>query len=336
MGERTPLALLNYLRPLEWPVAEPSPTLRRRDVDLKSDSPLGELDGRCGEPGEDADYTPPCKQSARNLPGARYRIPVGKDSLSMQPCGAKTEDCTRLADRLRRFASGARCSPHADSALRTDCGAINGLCRSEQSTHAAGRLVPCTGVRSTRHRSPDCRGRQRAQSFFAALTELRKRNLALAYHDRWMAAFLSRSLKWRLPVIAGHVDLKYFFPGAYRPHPQPAAQDVQMERSARTRDRLPRGTGEEWTLPRSNEELGAVFQIRIGRCDASMTPCLRAWNRTTGKRHRQPSTTATCAHLGRRKVRSTNCAQICIALVGITSFRIAGAARQSGMRARAV
>jgi phosphoribosylformylglycinamidine synthase len=54
MGERTPLAVIDAAAPAAWPWAKPSPTSPPRPSPTSPTSSCRQLDGACGQPGQDA------------------------------------------------------------------------------------------------------------------------------------------------------------------------------------------------------------------------------------------------------------------------------------------
>src|SRR5262249_38919918 len=94
--------------------------------------------------------------------------------------------------------------------------------------------------------APDCDDPHLLKSFFAALIELKRQRLALAYHDRSDGGVFVTLVEM---CFAGHCGI-----------------DVNFSSGSPTPS-LPRSTGER-VATLFNEELGAVLQVRSGDLDS--------------------------------------------------------------------
>jgi phosphoribosylformylglycinamidine synthase len=88
IGERTPVALLDAPAAARLAVTEAITNMLAADVARWRRAAVGQLDGRCGEPGEDAALYAAVRAVGEQLcPALGIAIPVGKDSLSMKTAG---------------------------------------------------------------------------------------------------------------------------------------------------------------------------------------------------------------------------------------------------------
>jgi phosphoribosylformylglycinamidine synthase len=191
LGERTPLALIDAAASARMAVAEALTNIVAADINRIEDVRLSaNWMAACGEPGEDADLYAAVKAIGEELcPALGIAIPVGKDSLSMktswQQGGSLQKMVAPLSVIISAFAPVRDVHRTLTPCLRTDLGdtrlllvdlgngkqRIGGSCLA-QTYNRVGAVAP------------DCDDPGLLKGFFAALGELRSRELLLAYHDR--------------------------------------------------------------------------------------------------------------------------------------------------------
>jgi phosphoribosylformylglycinamidine synthase len=192
MGERTPLALLDAAASARMAVGEGADQHRLgADRALARREALGQLDGR-RRPARRGRRAVRCgaRRGHGAVPGARHRIPVGKDSCRCARAGrrraaARSRDRAAVADRL-----GLRAVADVRLAVTPELRALD-----ERHPAAAGR--PGRGPQPPRRLGAGA-GLQRrsaisaaglddaraARRFFATMQALIADGLLLAYHDR--------------------------------------------------------------------------------------------------------------------------------------------------------
>ncbi|HEY8538827.1 MAG TPA: phosphoribosylformylglycinamidine synthase, partial [Steroidobacteraceae bacterium] len=192
MGERTPLALLNAPASGRMAVAEAITNIVAADIEKLSDVRLSaNWMAACGEPGEDADLFATVKAVGEEFcPALGITIPVGKDSLSMKTSwrDANGEERKMLApvslivsafapvkDVRRTWTPQLRTDRGDTRLILIDLGAGRDRLGGSALAQVYGKLAA---------EPPDCDDPQRLARFFAAMVELRDRDLVLAYHDR--------------------------------------------------------------------------------------------------------------------------------------------------------
>jgi len=211
MGERTPVAVLNAPASGRLAVAEAITNLLAADVDSLSQVRLSaNWMAACGEPGEDAALYATVQAVGKELcPALGIAIPVGKDSLSMK---TKWDDKSVVAPvsliisafapvkDVRKTLTPALVAGSRTSLWLVDLsGGRNRLGASAlaQVHNALGRDVP------------DLDDPQRLLNFTAAMAELRREGLVLAYHDRSDGGLFATLVEM---AFAGHCGLDVALP----------------------------------------------------------------------------------------------------------------------------
>lgn len=249
MGERTPLALLNAPASGRMAVAEALLNIVAADVTRISDVRLSaNWMAACGEPGEDADlYATVHAIGEEFCPALDIAIPVGKDSLSMKTAWSDANGQHKMIAPVSLIVSAF--APVRDvrrtltPQLRTDRGETQllfiDLAKRKQRS-GGSCLAQVYGKLG--EQAPDCDDPALLKHFFAAMTELKERQLALAYHDRSDGGLFVTLVEM---AFAGHCGLEVAF-----------AHDALAPT-------LPHETKEgKDAMLLFNEELGAVLQVR--------------------------------------------------------------------------
>lgn len=191
MGERTPLAVLNAAASARMAVGEAITNIAAAAIGGLQDIRLSaNWMAAAGHPGEDADLFDAVRAVSRDLcRELGIAIPVGKDSLSMRarwadesgeqlavaPVSLIVSAFAPVTDVRRHLTPQLRRIDEASSLVLLELG------------HGANRLGgSCLAQAFDRYGGtpPDLDFAQGLAGFFAAVQELSRRNLILAYHDR--------------------------------------------------------------------------------------------------------------------------------------------------------
>jgi phosphoribosylformylglycinamidine synthase len=250
MGERTPLALLDSAAAARMAVAEAITNIAAADiVDLKRVRLSANWMAACGEPGEDADLYDAVRAVGEEFcPALGIAIPVGKDSLSMKTAWSEGGESRKMVAPLSLIVSAF--APVSDVArtltpvLRTDQGdTVLLLIDLSNGQQRLGGSCLAQVYGKLGHSAPDCEEPRRLIGLIGALTELRKQELVLAYHDRSDGGLFVTLAEM---AFAGHCGL-----------------DIGLRQ----------GSGNP-AAALFNEELGAVLQVRSADL-AKITAVLR-------------------------------------------------------------
>ncbi len=187
MGERTPLALINAPASGRMAVAEAITNIAAADIaDIKLIRLSANWMAACGEPGEDADFYATVKAVGEEFcPALDLAIPVGKDSLSMKTAWDGNKMLAPVSLIVSAFAPVRDVRRTLTPQLRTDCGDTRLLLidlsigRARLGGSCLAQVFGKLGAET-----PDCDEPIRLKNFFAAMTDIKERGLALAYHDR--------------------------------------------------------------------------------------------------------------------------------------------------------
>ena len=212
MGERTPVALLDAPASGRMAIAEALTNIAAADIENLSDIKLSaNWMAPAGHPGEDAKLYDTVKAVGLELcPQLGIAIPVGKDSMSMKTVWEQDgEQCSVTAPLsliISAFAPVGDLRRTLTPQLRTDKGATelllidlgNGRNRLGASALAQTRKqigdVP-----------PDLDDVEQFKAFFAALQQLNRENLVLAWHDRSDGGLMACLCEM---AFAGHCGLE--------------------------------------------------------------------------------------------------------------------------------
>jgi phosphoribosylformylglycinamidine synthase len=191
MGERTPVALLDAPASARLAVAEAVTNVLAADVGALGDVRLSaNWMAACGEPGEDAALYAAVRAVGEELcPALGIAIPVGKDSLSMktvwQHDGVTRSVVAPLSLIVSAFAPVADVRRTLTPQIRLDRGPSSlllvdfGRGRNRLGASALAQVFNRSGGDPADFTEPVL-----LKGFAAALAELRRRELVLAYHDR--------------------------------------------------------------------------------------------------------------------------------------------------------
>ncbi len=190
MGERTPLAVLNPEASGRMAVGEALTNIAAAAIEKIGDIKLSaNWMAAAGHGGEDAALFDTVRAVAMELcPQLGISIPVGKDSLSMKTTwnegGMRKEVVAPLSLIVSAFAPVSDARRTLTPQLRTDCGDTDlmlidlGGGRNRLGASALAQVYDATG-----DETPDVVAAE-LKAFFAAIQQLNRDGLLLAYHDR--------------------------------------------------------------------------------------------------------------------------------------------------------
>ena len=191
IGERTPIASLDAPASGRMAVAEALTNLAAAPVTSLSRVKLSaNWMAAAGSPGEDAALYDTVKAVALELcPKLGIGIPVGKDSLSMrttwQEGGEPKEVRAPLSLVVSAFGPCVDVRGTWTPQLRSDAGETELLLVDLSRGHARlGGSILAQVFGESGHEAPDLDDPADLRALFAALAELRRDGLVLAYHDR--------------------------------------------------------------------------------------------------------------------------------------------------------
>ncbi|HVY22278.1 MAG TPA: phosphoribosylformylglycinamidine synthase [Steroidobacteraceae bacterium] len=237
MGERTPSALLNAAAAARMSVAEAITNIVAADIDsIKEVRLSANWMAACGEPGEDADLYAAVKTVGEEFcPALGIAIPVGKDSLSMKSAWQQDNAHHKMVAPLSLIISAfapvrdVRNTLTPQLQLNTGDTALLLIDLSNNQQRLGGScLAQVYG--KIGNVTPDCESPSLLADFFAVMTELKRRERVLAYHDRSDGGVFVALVEM---AFAGHCGLQ-----------------IESDHA---------GSAAEWLF---NEELGAVIQVR--------------------------------------------------------------------------
>jgi phosphoribosylformylglycinamidine synthase len=260
MGEKTPLALIDAPASGRMAVGEAVTNLAAALIgDIGRIKLSANWMAAAGHPGEDAALFDTVKAVGLEFcPQLGISIPVGKDSLSMKTAwednGAKKQVSAPLSLIISAFATCADVRKTLTPQLRTDCGDTDlVLVDLGQSKHRLGGSAFAQAYNAMGEHAPDADAAL-LKGFFAAIQELNRDGLLLAYHDRSDGGLFAAACEM---AFAGHCGVSLNLDTLCY---DPLMNDADgLERkpelaSGRFRDRL---MGALFA-----EELGALLQIR--------------------------------------------------------------------------
>ncbi|MFT5675896.1 MAG: phosphoribosylformylglycinamidine synthase [Paraglaciecola sp.] len=239
MGERTPIALLNYAASARMAVGEALSNIAAADIgDLKRINLSANWMAAAGHPGEDAGLYEAVKAIGEELcPALDLTIPVGKDSMSMK---------TKWQDK-----EGEKAVTSPLSLVITAFGAVQDIrltLTPELKTNQGDTILMMVDLGNGQNRmgasclgqvyqqlgehAPDVDSAELLKGFFTAMQQLVHEKRLLAYHDRSDGGLFTTLVEM---AFAGKVGI-----------------DVSLNALA--------GADLEVLF---NEELGAVFQIAV-------------------------------------------------------------------------
>lgn len=191
MGERTPLAIIEPAASGRMAVGEAITNILAADIERLGDIKLSaNWMAAAGFSGDDAALYDTVRAVGEQLcPQLGIAIPVGKDSLSMQTvwrqAGCRREMTAPLSLIVSAFAPVRDVRRTLTPQLRTDVGKTD-LILIDLGT--GKNRIGCSALaqvyRQVGHEVPDLEEPQRFKGFVAAILELKRQDLLLAYHDR--------------------------------------------------------------------------------------------------------------------------------------------------------
>jgi phosphoribosylformylglycinamidine synthase len=191
MGERTPLALIDPAASARMAVGEAITNIAAADIAALGDVKLSaNWMAAAGHPGEDAALYDAVRAIGESLcPALGIAIPVGKDSLSMktvwQAEGREHAAVAPLSLIVSAFAPVDDVRRTLTPQLRLDRGrSALWLIDLGAGRDRLGGSCLAQAYGGQGSDAPDVDAPERLAAFFAAITELRRRGLLLAYHDR--------------------------------------------------------------------------------------------------------------------------------------------------------
>ncbi|MCW9057349.1 MAG: phosphoribosylformylglycinamidine synthase [Gammaproteobacteria bacterium] len=241
MGERSPVALVDAPASGRMAVGEAITNLAAADVaELGRVCLSANWMAPAGHPGEDANLFDTVRAVGVDFcPRLGIAIPVGKDSLSMktvwQEQGEARSVTSPLSLIITAFAPVGDVRRTLTPQLRADQGDSDlilvdlGKGRDRLAGSALTQVYRQLG-----HHAPDIEDAEALKHFFAAIQDLKRDDLLLAYHDRSDGGLLATLCEM---AFAGHVGVT-----------------VQLD-----------DLGEDAIAALFSEELGAVLQVR--HCD---------------------------------------------------------------------
>ncbi|MFC1684217.1 phosphoribosylformylglycinamidine synthase [Pseudomonadota bacterium] len=191
MGERTPLALIHAAASGRMAVGEAITNLAAASIERLSDIKLSaNWMAATGHPGEDANLFETVKAVGMELcPALGIAIPVGKDSLSMKTVWREGEEEKAMTSPLSLIISSF--APVVDvrrtltPQLRTDQGDSDLiLIDLGKGANRLGATALAQVYEQVGHHGADLDDPEALKQFFAAIQELNRDGLLLAYHDR--------------------------------------------------------------------------------------------------------------------------------------------------------
>ena len=213
IGERTPVAVLDAPASGRLAVAEAITNILAADIER-----LGEIRlsanwmAACGEPGEDAALYETVRAVGRELcPALGIAIPVGKDSLSMRTRwsegGLEKSVVAPVSLIISAFAPVGDVRKTLTPALRTDAPTALWLIDLGRQRLGGSALAQVYGAMGSE--PADLDDPQPLIGLAAALAELRRAGLPLAYHDRSDGGLIVTLLEM---AFAGHCGLEIELP----------------------------------------------------------------------------------------------------------------------------
>jgi phosphoribosylformylglycinamidine synthase len=191
MGERTPVALLDFGASARLAVAEAITNIAATDIgDLKRIKLSANWMAAAGHPGEDAGLYQAVKAIGEELcPALGITIPVGKDSMSMktkwQDNGEDKAVTAPMSLVITAFARVEDVRKTVTPQLRTDKGASSLLLIDlGQGENRLGASCLAQVYKQLGQTTPDLASPELLANFFNAVQQLTHEQKLLAYHDR--------------------------------------------------------------------------------------------------------------------------------------------------------
>ncbi len=269
MGERTPLAVLDAPASGRMAVGEALTNLAAAGIERLGDVKLSaNWMAAAGTPGEDARLFDTVRAVSDLCQAIGVSIPVGKDSLSMRTAwddrGEKKQVVSPLSLIVTAFARVSDARRTLTPQLALDAGETDlllvdlGAGRNRLGGSALAQVFNATG-----DEAPDVDEPQRLAGFFAAVQQLAREGLLLAYHDRGDGGLFATIAEM---AFAAHCGVSIDLDGLCY---DPLTGDV--DGNEKKPDLLGGRAYEILMRALFCEELGAVVQIRRSDRDRVMT-----------------------------------------------------------------
>ncbi len=244
LGERTPVALINFGASARLAVAESLTNIAGTDIgDLNRIKLSANWMSPAGHPGEDAGLYEAVKAIGEELcPALGLTIPVGKDSMSMKTKwnedGQEKSVTSPMSLIITAFGVVEDIRKTVTPQLRTDLGEtrIVAIDLSKGKNRLGGSCLAQV-YKQLGNETPDVDCPETLKGFFNAMQTLVRNEKLIAYHDRSDGGLFTSVVEM---AFAGHTGV-----------------DIDLSKLA--------GTDLEVLF---NEELGAVIQIRESDVDA--------------------------------------------------------------------
>jgi phosphoribosylformylglycinamidine synthase len=238
MGERTPVALLDYAASARLAVAESITNIACCDIgDLERVKLSANWMAAANHPGEDAGLYAAVKAVGEELcPQLGITIPVGKDSMSMktkwEENGQEKEVISPLSLIISSFARVEDVRFTKTPQLRTDMGDTSLIFIDlGQGKNRLGASALAQVYKQLGKDTPDVESPTQLKGFFDAIQFLNRKGYILSYHDKSDGGLFTTIAEM---AFAGHCGVT-----------------VNID-----------GLGEDELAVLFNEELGAVIQVR--------------------------------------------------------------------------
>ncbi|QWD78978.1 phosphoribosylformylglycinamidine synthase [Polynucleobacter sp. MWH-Spelu-300-X4] len=275
MGERTPLAVMNAPAAARMAVSESITNLLSSDIDKIEDIKLSaNWMAACGNPGEDVKLFDSVKAVGMELcPALGISIPVGKDSLSMrtQWSDDKTQEEKSVTSPVSLIISAfapvvdvrktttplLQLKDEQGAALDTEILLIDlGRSKSRMAGSILSQVINQAG-----QSTPDLDNPKDLKNFAAAIIELRRKGMLLAYHDRSDGGLFTAAAEMAFASHVG-ISLNVDMLVLDKDHESDFgdAKNWAQQVSGRRNDLTLRAL--------FNEELGALVQVRRSDRDA--------------------------------------------------------------------
>ncbi|SKA46976.1 phosphoribosylformylglycinamidine synthase [Enterovibrio nigricans] len=252
MGERTPVALLDFAASARLAVAESLTNIACSDIgDLKRINLSANWMAAAGHPGEDAGLYEAVKAIGEELcPALDLTIPVGKDSMSMktrwEQDGEQKENTSPLSLVITAFGRVEDVRKTVTPQLRTDKGdSALVLVDLGQGQNRLGATALSQVYKQLGDKPADVDSPELLKGFFNAMQTLVRDEKLLAYHDRGDGGLYVTLAEM---AFAGHTGVEV---------------DINtLSADSECTDEL---------AALFNEELGAVIQVRSDELDAVLS-----------------------------------------------------------------
>ena len=247
MGERTPVALLDFGASARLAVGESLTNIAATDIgDIKRIKLSANWMSPAGHPGEDAGLYEAVKAVGEELcPALGLTIPVGKDSMSMktkwEENGESKEVTSPLSLVITAFGRVEDVRKTVTPQLRTDKGETSlVLVDLGNGKNRLGATALAQVYKQLGDKPADVDNAEQLKGFFDAMQKLVRADKLLAYHDKGDGGLLVTLAEM---AFAGHCGVK--------------ANIAEL--------------GEDALAALFNEELGAVVQVKNDNLDSVLS-----------------------------------------------------------------